>query len=178
MIENNDFPWYLQQSPVFLTLYTEFFDVAVDASPLGLGDAFNIDEMHGQMLYRLGTYWGMAGSPYVWDGMIYDLDNWSGIKTWTGGLRQMGEQFYADLIKGKSYAFGRPYSLNTLKGVFDRVFAGQNITVEVEEDYMELTIKLTGVRTVLETFVQARAFDYMFIGKPAGIKVNWQYNYV
>ena len=177
MIENNNFPWYLQQSPVFLALYTGFFDVAVAASPLGIGDAFNIDEMHGDMLYRLGTYWGMTGSPYVWDGLIYNYNNWSKTKTWTGGLKQLGEQFYSNLIKAKAYAFGRPYSLTTLKGVFERVFAGEPVTVEVEEDDMEITIQLTGDRNTLETFVQARAFDLSFIGKPIGVKVNWEYNY-
>ena len=177
MIENNNFPWYLQQSSVFVGLYTGFFDVAVAASPLGMGDAFNIDEMTGAMLFRLGTYWGMTGSPYVWDGLIYGIDKWSEFKTWTGGLRQLGEDFYAGLIKAKAFAYGRPYSLNTLKGVFERVFDGQNVTCAVREQDMEITISLTGERIVLETFIQARAFDLSFIGKPVGIKVNWEYNY-
>lgn len=177
MIENNNFPWYLQQSSVFLALYTGFFDVAVAASPLGLGDAFNIDEMTGAMLFRLGTYWGMTGSPYIWDGLIYDIDQWSGIKTWTGGLKKLGEDFYSGLIKAKAFAYGRPYSLNTLKGVLERIFEGQEVSFAVEEEDMEITISLTGAQNILETFIQARAFDLAFIGKPVGIKVNWEYNY-
>ena len=178
MIENNDFPWYLQQSTVFLGLYTGFFDVAVAASPLGLGDAFNVDQMTGAMLYNLGTYWGMSGSPTVWDGLIYNLDEWSGVKTWTGGLKELGEQTYANLIKAKAYAYGRVYSINTLKGVLDRVFSGQQYSAEITESLMEVTITLSAARTLLETFIEARAFDLAFIGKPSGIKVTWQYNYL
>lgn len=176
MIENNNFPWYLQQSSVFVGLYTGFFDVAVDASPLGLGDAFNVDAMSGEMLFRLGTYWGMSGSPYIWDGLIYDIDEWSGVKTWTGGLKELGEQVYSNLIKAKAYAFGRVYSLNTLKGVFDKVFAGQTHQVEVTESDMEITISITAAQEVINTFIEARAFDLAFIGKPAGIKVTWEYH--
>lgn len=178
MIENNNFPWYLQQSTVFLALYTGFFDVAVAASPLGIGDAFNINEMTGEMLFRLGTYWGMAGSPYVWDGLIYGVDDWSDVKTWTGGgFKEVGEKTYSNLIKAKAYAYGRTYSLETLKGVLERVFEGEEYEASVDESYMEITVNLTGRREILETFIEVRAFDLAFIGKPAGIKVNWAYNY-
>lgn len=178
MIANNDFPWYLQESTIFLALYNGFFDVAVEASPLGIGDAFNIDEMKGMMLYRLGTYWGMSGSPYVWDGLIYDVDNWTEVKTWTGGLKELGQGLYANIIKAKAYAYGRPYSLITLKGVIEKMFEGEEVQAEVRESPMEITIALTATRELLETFIEARAFDLVFIGKPAGIKVVWEYNFV
>ena len=221
MIENNNFPWYLQNSPTFTGLYYGFFDVASAASPLGIGDAFNIDEMRGAMLYRLGTYWGMAGSPYMWDGLIYDRDNWSETKKWTGGLKEIGSVLYSNMIKAKAYAFGRPFSLNTLNGVFERLFAGYdyNITIEeigtieatvenmgrivdpVEEvrdmgavddavtevincgnlvttDYPinEITINVQSTPEIIQAFIEMRAFDLMFIGKPTGIKINWTYN--
>lgn len=133
MIENNNFPWYLQLSPTFKTLYDGFFNVAVDASPLGIGDAFNIDEMTGLMLFRLGTYWGMTGSPYVWDGLIYNIDKWSETKTWTGGLKEVGTKLYANMIKAKAYAYGRVYCLETLKGVFERLFDGYEYTITIQE---------------------------------------------
>lgn len=178
MVQNDNFPWYLQLTSVFLALYNGFFDVAVDASPLGIGDAFNIDAMTGAMLYRLGTYWGMAGSPYIWDGLIYNHDEWSGIKTWTGGLKELGERVYSNLVKAKAYAFGRLYSLETIKGVLERCFAGQEYTAEVIESDMEITISLTASQETLRTFIEAKAFDIAFIGKPAGIRVNWEYHYV
>ena len=178
MINNFDFPWYLQESPVFLSLYNGFYNVAVDASPLGLGDAFNIDAMEGMMLYRLGTYWGMSGSPYVWDGLIYNIDTWSDVKTWTGGLKQLGQELYSNLIRAKAYAYGRPYSLLTIKGAIERLFSGQDCQVEVLENDMEITISLTAERTLFEVFIEAKAFDLVFIGKPAGIKVMWEYNFV
>lgn len=178
MIENNNYPWYLQQSDTFVSLYNGFFPVAQTASPLGIGDAFNIDQMTGAMLYRLGTYWGMAGSPYIWDGLIYNIDNWSEIKTWTGGLKELGEQLYSNMIKAKAFATGRVYSLNTLKGVIERALGSEEYTAEIREGFMEITISLTASQALLETFVEARAFDLAFIGKPSGIKVNWEYHYV
>lgn len=177
MIANNDFPWYLQQSSVFLALYTGFFDVAVMASPLGMGDMFNIDEASGRQLFRIGTYFGMAGSPTLWDGLIYDVDNWSDVKTWTGGVKEIAEDFYRKLVKAKAYAYGRPYSLTTLKGVLDRIFDQNGFTTIVTEDYMEITISISGPQNEIEMFVEAKAFDVAFIGKPVGIKVNWEYNY-
>ena len=221
MIENNNFPWYLQQSDTFVSLYNGFFTVAEAATPLGIGDAFNIDEMTGAMLYRLGTYWGMSGSPYIWDGLIYDLDSWSETKRWTGGIKEIGSILYSNMIKAKSYAFGRPFSLNTLNGVFERLFAGYPYTISVEEvgsptlviidegsvtdavdtvndlgaitddvesiqnlgeitssDFPinEMTIIVESTPEVIQAFIEMRAFDLMFIGKPTGIKINWSYN--
>ena len=178
MINNFDFPWYLQESETFLALYNGFLDVAVTASPLDLGDAFNINKMKGLMLYRLGTYWGMSGSPYVWDGLIYNIDLWSDVKTWTGGLKELGQELYANIIKAKAFAYGRPYSLKTIKGAVERLFAGQEYQIEVLESTMEITISLTASRSLLETFIEAKAFDLTFIGKPTGIKVVWDYNFV
>ena len=177
MIENNNFPWYLQQSDTFTSLYNGFFSVAQTASPLGIGDAFNVDAMTGLMLYRLGTYWGMSGSPYLWDGLIYDIDEWTGIKTWTGGLKELGEQVYSNLIKAKAYAYGRQFSLKTIKGVLEKIFEGQQYEAVVTEDLMEITITITAAQSLIQTFIEARAFDFYFIGRPSGIKVIWQYNY-
>ena len=177
MIENNNFPWYLQQTETFSTLYYAFFPIAEAASPLGIGDAFNVDAMTGKMLYRLGVYWGMSGSNALWDGLIYDLDNWSEIKTWTGGLKDLGETMYRNLIKAKAYANGNLYSLKTLKEIISRIMGTNQYTATVTENTMEITINLTASRDVITTFIEMRAFDLSFIGKPTGIKVLWNYNY-
>ena len=133
MIENHNFPWYLQQSSTFTTLYYGFFPLAETASPLGFGDAFNVDKATGNMLFRLGTYWGLKGDNTVYDGLIYNLDLWSDVKVWTGGTKTIEEDLYRNLIKAKSYAFGRLYSLETLKHVLDFIFDGTNTTYEVLE---------------------------------------------
>ena len=223
MIENNNFPWYLQQSSAFLALYTGFFDIAVDATPLALGNAFNIDEMQGAMLHRIGEYFGMATSAYTWDGLIYNMDAWSDGKNWTGGIRQLGEDFYSKIIKAKMYAYGHQYCLETLYNVFEIVFEGVehnvriieqgmcadgtmdmgyvvdaveetlnlgNISNDVDniidcgdvvvEDVAEnnIIIDITAPENTVRAFIEALSFDYMFIGKPVGIKVNWNYNYL
>lgn len=178
MIENNNFPWYLQQSDTFTSLYYGFFPVAEAASPLGFGDAFNIDKAQGEMLFRLGTYWGMNGDNTLYDGLIYSIDKWSETKVWTGGIKEVGEGFYRNMIKAKSYAFGRLYSLTTLKGVFERLFEGIEYSISVTEDATNsILITLTATHEVVRTFIEMKAFDLTFIGKPVGIKVGWDYNY-
>lgn len=133
MIENHNFPWYLQQSSTFTTLYYGFFPLAELASPLSFGDAFNIDKATGNMLFRLGTYWGLKGDNTVYDGLIYNLDQWSNDKVWTGGVKTIEEDLYRNLIKAKSYAFGRLYSLDTLKHVLDFIFEGTEVVCYVLE---------------------------------------------
>lgn len=177
MIENHNFPWYLQQSSTFTTLYYGFFSVAEYASPLGFGDAFNVDLAQGAMLFRLGTYWGLNGDGSLYDGLIYNIDKWSDVKVWTGGVKEIEEGFYRNLIKAKSYAFGRLYSLSTIKGVLELVFQGYDATFSVSETYMGLTITINAPEDVIRTFIEIKAFDLTFIGKPVGIKVDWQYNY-
>lgn len=220
MIENNNFPWYLQQSDTFKSLYYGFFPIAETASPLGFGDALNVYAMTGTMLFRIGSYFGMQGTPSFYNGLIYGIDNWSEVKTWTGGIKEVGEELYRNFICAKSYAYGRLYSLDTLKNVFDRIFAGFDAEVrvyetgsivdqmidlgfvdnvaDVEEDYgavnqvanvfldygglndmvfdsNSLTIQIKATHAVIEAFIEMRAFDLDFIGKPTGIKVNWKY---
>lgn len=175
MIENNNFPWYLQQSDAFLALYYGFFGVAELASPLGIGDAFDPDKMTGQMLFRLGSYYGMQGNPSFNDGLIYGVDNWSEFKTWTGGISSVAETFYRNFLKAKAYAYGRPYSLETLKGVLDRVFDGITYSATITEEYMSFTINITASQEDLRSFIDMRAFDLFFIGKPVGINVEWNY---
>lgn len=178
MIENNNYPWYLQQSETFVPLYNGFFPVAQAASPLDFGDAFNIDKAKGAMLFRLGTYWGMNGDNSLYDGLIYSVDKWSESKVWTGGIKEVEEDFYRNMLKAKSYAFGRLYSFATLKGVFDRLFEGIEHTVEVTETATNhITITLTATHEVIRTFIEIKAFDLTFIGKPVGIKVEWDYVY-
>jgi len=178
MIRNYDFPWYLQNTSSFLALYDGFFNVAATASPLDLEKAFNIDEMSGQMLYYLGVYWGLSGSLVIWDGLIYDVDKWTSLKVWTGtGEKELSREMYANIIKAKAYAYGNPYSLNTIKEVFARVFANETYSLTVAESDMEITLTLSAAQNVLESFIEARAYDLSFIGKPAGIKVNWVYSY-
>lgn len=176
MIENNNYPWYLQHTDTFSKLYYGFFPIAEYASPLTFGEAFDVDKMTGKMLYTLGTYWGLSGASTAWAGLIYDIDNWSETKHWTGWLRDIGEDMYRNLIKAKAYANGRVYSLNTLKEVINLTLAGVPHSVTIDESDMEITINLTAAGDVIQTFIEMRAFDLSSIGKPVGIKVNWAYS--
>ena len=177
MIENSNFPWYLQQSNTFTSLYYGFFPVAQTASCLALGNALNVNEMFGRQLFNIGTYWGMSGSTTVYDGLIYNVDEWSVLKTWTGGVKEMGEALYRSFIKAKMYAYGRVFSLDTLKKVFDIVFPNNMATVTITETDMAITINITASRELITSFIEMRAFDIWFIGKPIGIKITWEYNY-
>lgn len=177
MIENNNFPWYVQQSDVFTTLYYGFFPIAEIASPLGLGDLFSPEMLTGAGLSALGSYYGLIPSPKVADGLIYNLDKWSTDKVWTGGTGAVNEDFYRNFIIAKEYAYGRIYSLETLKGILDRVFEGTEHSIEVEENYMAIVIHITAQRNTLRAFSEMRSIDPVFIGQPTGIKVEWDYIY-
>lgn len=218
MIENNNFPWYLQQSSTFTTLYYGFFPAAETASPLEFGNAFNVDLATGKMLFTLGTYWGLNGDNTTWNGLIYNADNWSDGKVWTGGTKGVSEDVYRNIIKAKSYAFGRLYSLETIKGVLDLTFEGIDCSYYVIEEYEvdnaydmgfvyettsdiidlgsvadpvtatydygditksinRISIVITASQDVIRTFIEMKAFDLTFIGKPVGVRVVWVYVY-
>ena len=48
----------------------------------------------------------------------------------------------------------------------------------VEVDDNSIIIDITAQENTVRAFIEALSFDYMFIGKPVGIKVNWNYNYL
>lgn len=129
MINIQDYPWYLQQpdpninSP-FVTVYDRLFDLVSEASPLGVGDAFNLEELSGEALGQFGSMWGLSGTTGYYSGLIYDWDEWNMGKVWSGQITDVDSQFYRKYLKAKAYMNGRNYSLNTLWEVFQIILGG------------------------------------------------------
>lgn len=77
---NYDFPWYLQNSEAFMTMYNGLYAVASNISPLPFLECLNIDELtYFEQLRTLTWIFGLFGSLVsVEDALIYDVNNWSG----------------------------------------------------------------------------------------------------
>lgn len=77
---NYDFPWYLQNSEAFMTMYNGLYTVASNISPLPFLECLNIDELtYFEQLRTLTWIFGLFGSLVsVEDALIYDVNNWSG----------------------------------------------------------------------------------------------------
>lgn len=170
------YPWYLQSSPVFGALYSGFSDVAEQMSPLGIGDFFNyLTVPAGQPLYALGKIWGLIGAPGFYDGLIYDIDKWSGDKVWTGELQTLDDMLYRNFLKMKMYIQGRPYSLILIQEALEVLLAGTEHTITVPEDVMSFEINISATQEVLTVIQEINAFDSTFLGKPAGISYRFNY---
>lgn len=55
------------------------------------------------------------------------------------------------------------------------MFDGLEYSANITEDYMAISINITADSTTIRDFIDMRAFDLFFIGKPVGIKVEWTY---
>lgn len=181
MIDIQNYPWYLQNSPNFKRLYDGLFSVAVEASPLGIGDMFNVDELTGASLYRFGEFVGLRGNPFFTEGLIYNFDNWSETKVWSGQVKDIDSKIYKNFVRMKAFlqaqssVFSNGYSLILIKEALAIVLAGYEYQAEVEEDFMEFTIKLSANEEVLRIFQELQSYDRHFLGKPAGIAYKFEY---
>ena len=176
MFDNQNYPWYAQQSGTIKTLYDGFFPIAVDMSPLGIGNAFDINTLEDIALFNFGTMFGMSTRPQYFDGLIYDIDQWSGTKVWSGHIEDFESHIYKNFIRMKAYIAGRPYSLNLLKEAFEILTDGlDQCSVWVEENYMSFIIHLDAPVEVTRLFMQLNSFDLHFMGKPSGISYSWDY---
>ena len=173
---NQNYPWYMQQSESFSGLYNDLFAIVSEASPLDVYKMAYLDFMYGKGLLNLGTIWRITGDPRFVDAMIYDLDNWSEGKVWTGGLGEVNAEMFRKIIQAKIFMQGRQLCLSTLKSVFDMIFDGTGITVEVEESYMHFDINITGDSDAGRLFILLKSLDPVFLGALPGISYSYNYN--
>lgn len=181
MYDNQNYPWYVQKSPVFKTLYDGVFPIVSAASPLGLADILDIDSLEGNSLYRLGNIIGLRGNPYFFDGLIYNADKWSDVKVWSGAVASINEQLYRNYVRMKAYLQARAttytqgFSLVLIKEAMDIVLSGLNYSVTVDEGFMEFIINIEAETEVLGVFRLLQSYDRLFLGKPVGIKYTFNY---
>lgn len=171
------YPWYMQHSPRFVTLYDGLFDWLNNASPLEIGEAFNVDQRTGRGLLYFGLLWGLRG---VWggttDGLIYSIDEWSTDRVWTGSMKDAEAKIYRNFIRMKAHINSRPYSLILMKEALEILTRDMEAEFWVEEGYMSFIIHVTAPSDTLNMFYNMALYDPNFLGKPTGISFTWDLN--
>lgn len=176
MFDNQNYPWYAQKTGSIKTLYDGFYPIAVAMSPLGLGNAFDVDTLTDQALYNFGTLYGLSSRAQYFDGLIYDIDNWSETKVWSGHVEDLESRIYKNFLKMKAFIAGRPYSLLLLKEAFDILTHDVGtVNVWIEEGDMSFIIHLDASNEITRLFMELNSFDLRFLGKPVGISYTWDY---
>lgn len=181
MLDLQNYPWYIQRSPTFSKLYNGVFSAFAPASPLGLGDYYDIDKLTGKALYNFGTIVGVRGNPFFPSGLIYNVDKWSETKVWSGDTSDIEEDTYRNYVKLKAFlqaqsvGFLQNFSLNLLKEAISILLKGHNYTVSVDEEFMSFTINITSDEETLRILQQLQSFDKNFFGKPTGILYKFNY---
>lgn len=176
MFDNQNYPWYAQKTGTLKTLYDGFFPIAVDMSPLGVGNAFDVDTLTGRALYSFGALYGLSARGQYFDGLVYDIDNWSGGKVWSGHMEDLESRIYKNFLKMKAYIAGRPYTLNLLKAAFDILTDGMGtVNIWIEEGLMNFVIHVDASQEVTRLFMELNSFDLRFLGKPVGVSYTWHY---
>lgn len=176
MFDNQNYPWYAQQSGSIKTLYDGFFRVAEAMSPLGVGNAFDLNTLQDQALFSFGTLYGLSSRAQYFDGLIYDIDNWSESKVWSGHVEDLESHLYKNFLRMKAFIAGRPYTLLLLKQAFDILCEGLTInSLWIEEGYMSFIIHLDADQETTRVFMELNSFDLRFLGKPIGVSYTWDY---
>lgn len=178
MIKIQDYPWYLQQTDAngpFVIIYDSLFWLVCKASPIGIGNFYNIRVMKGAALANLGSLFGLTADLGYSDGLVFNFDKWSTTKVWSGQVTEIGLTFYRRYIKMRGGTDRRPFSLNTIKRAMGILLSGYHYTVSVEESHMHFKIKLTSGQGVLETFQELLSYDPTFLGQLPGISYEFEY---
>lgn len=184
---NYDFPWYIQQSPVFMTLYRGFYDIAVNASPLPVLEMLNIaDEDSIWKIVAAGEYYGVDNKIDTnKDALIYDMREWSPREEgqteyyWDGSASEDTIQIMSNYTIAKTRMRGKGLSLLTLKEFYETALAGFNYSVEgnitVVESLQHFEIVVRGPAEITQALVEMTYTDRWPFGKPVGISYNITY---
>lgn len=178
MIDNQDYPWYIQQEGTFQTLYNGFFPIANEMTPLGLGDMFNIDALTGNALITVGYMYGLSATGTYYNGLLWSAEDW-GSNVWTGEPQTIREDVYKNFIKMKAYANGRPYTLKLLYECLQILAQGLDsleFSVTEDPDTLSFVINVSSPDTdELNAIQQITFVDDTFLGKPTGISYTWNF---
>lgn len=184
---NYDFPWYIQQAPAFMTLYTGLFEIAEQVSPLPFLDMLDLD--HATTFTQINTASDFYGIPNVLssskDALIYNMREWSPRPEgeteyyWNGSVTEDALRAAGNYIKAKAQIRGQPLSLATLKQFYETALDGYNYSVanniSVEETLQHFEIVVQGTQEVIEILIEMSATDRFPFGKPVGISYNITY---
>lgn len=181
MFYNENYPWYLQSSPVFSKLYREIYDVAKDITPLDIWKLFYIDELPLANVREHASLWGIKGGWYgIRDALIYNVESWGNLETgegkyWSGILGYADDEWYARYVKMKAYIQGKPFNNYMIKEAVAILIDKYPYTIEVIESNLSCEIKLTVDSFVKEILNGIISYDPNLFGKPVGIKVTYNF---
>lgn len=174
---NQNYPWYLQTSPNFVTLYEGMFNTAKNYSSL---DSYKVfyPEIMAEVSDRLGAMYGLKVYAGLWqipvefsaivDALIYDIDNWSETKKWDGDVTGADLEWLLRYIKMKAFINHQPFSLNLIKNAMDILFGDVEHEVTVTETEYAITVNLTLGQEAASVIQGILVVDPTLVGKPVG----------
>ena len=187
MLINYDFPWYIQNSPVFMTLYTGLYNIASKISPLSFTDMLDMD--NATSYYELlvaANFYGMYAKWYATqDALIYNRREWGPRPEgetkyyWNGRASIDTFKLMANYIRAKTQIRGKPLCLATLKQFYETALDGYNYSVEnniqVVESLQHFEIIVTAPENIINGIIEMSYTDRWPFGKPVGISYNITY---
>ncbi len=184
---NYDFPWYIQNSPAFMTLYTGFYDIAKNISPLPFLDMLDMDNI--TTYYELmvaANFYGLSTKWYATQGaLIYNRREWGprpeGLVEyyWNGRASVDTIKIMANYIRAKTQIRGQPLTLVNLKKFYETALDGYDYSVEnnieVIESLQHFEIVVTAPENIINGIIEMSFTDRWPFGKPVGISYNITY---
>lgn len=181
MFYNEDYPWYLQDSPVFSKLYDGIYEVAKNISPLDIWKLFYITELSGSNIKLHAALWGLSGEwSGVRDALNYNIDSWGNLeegtgKYWSGIQGLVDDEWYRRYVLMKIYIQNKPFSYTLIKDALDVLLGNIYKEVSVTEETMVCNINIQTDSEVSSILRGILSYDPDMLGKPTGIKVNYNF---
>lgn len=182
---NYDFPWYLQNSEGFMTLYTGLFDTAKTISPITFLDCFDIDNVeYPQQIKTIAMLYGLRGDWVgIEDALIYNINEWSvedQVENYWSGKPADSLVLLKNYIKAKVQIRNKNLTLQSLKQFFTTCLAHRNFNpstdISVTESTLHFDLTVSVDTEVLNDMVTLLSVDPWPFGKPTGI--SYSINYV
>jgi hypothetical protein len=181
---NYDFPWYLQNSEGFMTLYEGLYNTAVTISPISLLAALDIEHATTAMQLKfVATLYGLRSD---WVGieqaLIYNVNNWSvdGVEeNYWSGLPADTFDLLKNYIKAKVQMRNKNLTLQNIKNFFAVCLAHREFdpdtAISVAESLMHFDLTVTLDEGTLGDMVTLLSIDPYPFGKPTGISYTINY---
>ena len=174
---NQNYPWYLQTSQNFVTLYEGVFNVAKNYTSL---DAYKVfyPEVMAEVPDRLGAMYGLkvyasllqipAEFSAIVDALIYDVENWSETKKWDGDVTGADLDWFLRYIKMKTFINHQPFCLSLIKDAMAILFGDVYYNVTVTETEYAITVNIETTESARGILQGIFVVDPTLVGKPVG----------
>lgn len=185
MFFNEDYPWYLQKSPVFTALYSSIYDVAKNISPLEVWRLFYLSELDNKNVKSFAALWGLVGNAAAWtgirDALIYNQEKWGNIqdetgKYWSGiqgGAEGGAGDWYSRYLAMKVFVQGKPFNYLMIQEALSILFGTVQYSVSIKEEPMSCEITITSDDETCSILDGIISYDPTLFGKPVGIKITF-----